>query len=98
MIDNEKFLEDTINQLESSIDEMGKMKFSLLDNTLEQIGYIFELNNEGIEVFKVIGKEEIKGLISTIDIEMIPLFEEFKYEKGLNKLQHWKKLLQENLE
>ena len=35
MIDNEKFLEDTINQLESSIDEMGKMKFSLLDNTLE---------------------------------------------------------------
>jgi hypothetical protein len=32
-----------------------------------------------------------------METDMIPLFEEFKYEEGLNKIRVWEKLLKENL-
>lgn len=95
---NEEFLQDTINQLESSFDEMSKLKFTLLDNTLDQIGYVFEEDDKGNPLFKSLSKDEIKDIYSSIESDLIPLFEEFQYTSGLEKVEKWKELLKENLE
>ena len=92
------FLENTINQLESSFDEVSKLKFTLLDSTLEQIEYIFELDAEAIPVFKTLPKEEIKELHNSLIFEILPLMEEFKYDDGIKKIKEWEKLIQENLD
>ena len=94
---NEEFLQNTMNQLESSFDEISKLKFTLLDNTLDQIGYVFEKDDKGDPLYKSLSKDEIKDIYSTIESDLIPLFEEFQYEKGLNKIRVWEKLLKENL-
>jgi len=93
---NEDFLKDTMGQLESSFDEISKLKFTLLDNTLDQIGYVFENDDKGKPLFKSLSKDEINDIYNTIESDLIPLFEEFKYEQGLEKVENWKKLLKEN--
>ena len=95
---NEEFLQDTMKQLESSFDEVSKLKFTLLDSTLDQLGYVFEIGENGDPLYKSLSKNEIKDIYSTLNSDLIPLFEEFQYEKGLEIVQNWKKLLAENLE
>ena len=94
---NEEFLQDTMKQLETSFDEVSKLKFTLLDSAMAQVAYVFEVDEEGNSILKDISKDEIKEIYDAIKTDMIPLFEEFKYEEGLNKIRVWEKLLEENL-
>lgn len=94
---NEEFLKDTMKQLESSFDEVSKLKFTLLDTAMDQIAYVFEVGEEGNSVLKDISKDEIKEIYDAIQTDMIPLFEEFQYEEGLNKIKVWKELLEKEL-
>ena len=93
---SEEFLQDTMKQLESSFDEVSKLKFTLLDTAMDQVAYVFEVDEEGNSILKDISKDEIKEIYNAIQTDMIPLFEEFKYEQGLEKVENWKKLLKEN--
>jgi len=95
---NEEFLQDTMKQLESSFDEVSKLKFTLLDTAMDQIAYVFEVDEEGNSMIKDISKDEIKEIYSALQNDMIPLFEEFQYAEGLEKIRGWEKLLKENLE
>jgi len=94
---NEEFLQDTMKQLESSFDEVSKLKFTLLDTAMDQVAYVFEVDEEGNSILKDISKDEIKEIYNAIQTDMIPLFEEFQYEEGLNKIRVWEKLLEEEL-
>jgi uncharacterized FlaG/YvyC family protein len=94
---NEEFLQDTMKQLESSFDEVSKLKFTLLDTAMDQVAYVFEVDEEGNSILKDISKDEIKEIYNAIQTDMIPLFEEFQYEEGLNKIRVWEKLLEEVL-
>jgi len=94
---SEEFLQDTMKQLESSFDEVSKLKFTLLDTAMDQVAYVFEVDEEGNSILKDISKDEIKEIYNAIQTDMIPLFEEFQYEEGLNKIRVWEKLLEENL-
>ena len=94
---NEEFLQDTMKQLESSFDEVSKLKFTLLDTAMDQVAYVFEVDEEGNSILKDISKDEIKEIYDALQTDMIPLFEEFQYEEGLNKIRVWEKLLEENL-
>jgi uncharacterized FlaG/YvyC family protein len=95
---NEEFLQDTMKQLESSFDEVSKLKFTLLDTAMDQIAYVFEVDEEGNSMIKDISKDEIKEIYNALQTDMIPLFEEFQYAEGLEKIRGWEKLLKENLE
>jgi uncharacterized FlaG/YvyC family protein len=95
---NEEFLQDTMKQLESSFDEVSKLKFTLLDTAMDQIAYVFEVDEEGNSMIKDISKDEIKEIYGALQNDMIPLFEEFQYAEGLEKIRGWEKLLKENLE
>ena len=95
---NEEFLQDTMKQLESSFDEVSKLKFTLLDTAMDQIAYVFEVDEEGNSILKDISKGEIKEIYNALQTDMIPLFEEFQYAEGLEKIRGWEKLLKENLE
>jgi len=94
---NEEFLQDTMKQLETSFDEVSKLKFTLLDSAMDQVAYVFEVDEEGNSILKDISKDEIKEIYDALQTDMIPLFEEFQYEEGLNKIRVWEKLLEENL-
>ena len=94
---NEEFLQDTMKQLESSFDEVSKLKFTLLDTAMDQVAYVFEVDEEGNSILKDISKDEIKEIYNAIQTDMIPLFEEFQYEEGLNKIRVWEKLLEKEL-
>ena len=94
---NEEFLQDTMKQLETSFDEVSKLKFTLLDTAMDQIAYVFEVDEEGNSILKDISKDEIKEIYDALQTDMIPLFEEFQYEEGLNKIRVWEKLLEEEL-
>ena len=94
---NEEFLQDTMKQLESSFDEVSKLKFTLLDTAMDQVAYVFEVDEEGNSILKDISKNEIREIYDAIQTDMIPLFEEFQYEEGLNKIRVWEKLLEEEL-
>lgn len=94
---NEEFLQDTMKQLESSFDEVSKLKFTLLDTAMDQVAYVFEVDEEGNSILKDISKDEIKEIYNVIQTDMIPLFEEFQYEEGLNKIRGWKELLEKEL-
>ena len=94
---NEEFLQDTMKQLETSFDEVSKLKFPLLDTAMDQVAYVFEVDEEGNSILKDISKDEIKEIYDALQTDMIPLFEEFQYEEGLNKIRVWEKLLEENL-
>ena len=95
---NEEFLQDTMKQLESSFDEVSKLIFTLLDTAMDQIAYVFEVDEEGNSMIKDISKDEIKEIYGALQNDMIPLFEEFQYAEGLEKIRGWEKLLKENLE
>ena len=94
---SEEFLQDTMKQLESSFDEVSKLKFTLLDTAMDQVAYVFEVDEEGNSILKDISKDEIKEIYNAIQTDMIPLFEEFQYEEGLNKIRVWEKLLEKEL-
>ena len=94
---NEEFLQDTMKQLETSFDEVSKLKFTLLDTAMDQIAYVFEVDEEGNSILKDISKGEIKEIYNALQTDMIPLFEEFQYVEGLEKIRGWEKLLKENL-
>ena len=64
----------------------------------DHIGYVFEEDDKGNPLFKSLSKDEIKDIYSSIESDLIPLFEEFQYTSGLEKVEKWKELLKENLE
>ena len=86
-----------MKQLETSFDEVSKLKFTLLDTAMDQIAYVFEVDEEGNSILKDISKSEIKEIYNALQTDMIPLFEEFQYAEGLEKIRGWEKLLKENL-
>jgi hypothetical protein len=53
-------LQDTMKQLESSFDEVSKLKFTLLDTAMDQVAYVFEKMKRGNSILKDISKERDK--------------------------------------
>ena len=95
---NEEFLENTIKSLESSFVEISSLKNNLLEASLSQFDYIFELNSKKTPIFKELGKGEILEMKTTMEKELIPLFKDNEYQEGIDKIEGWIKLLEEELE
>jgi len=79
-------IENTLNELEGSFKEINKMQFSLLEATLEPFDFIYQDTN-GKPVYETMEKKEKETLISSLKNDLLPLFEENKYEKGIKKVK-----------
>ena len=91
----EKILKDTINELEKSYGELGQMKNQLLSMSLDSFNYLFEGEDP---MYKKMDQKSSNETISALQTDLLPLFEENKFEEGIKKVKKFIKLLQENLE
>ena len=91
----EDILKDTLKNLEKSYGELGQMKDQLLSMSLNSSDYLFEGEEPVYTKMDISGTNEV---LSALEKDLLPLFEEFKFEKGIKKVKEYIKLLQENLE
>ena len=91
----EDILKNTINELEKSYGELGQMKNQLLSMSLNSFDYLFEGEEPVYIKMDINGTNEV---LSSLKKDLLPLFEEFKFEEGIKKVKEYIKLLQENLE
>ena len=91
----EDILKNTINDLEKSYGELGQMKKQLLSMSLDSFNYLFEGEDP---MYKKMDQKSSNETISALQTDLLPLFEENKFEEGIKKVKEYIKLLQENLE
>ena len=91
----EEILKSTINELEKSYGELGQMKNQLLSMSLDSFNYLFEGKDP---MYKKMDQKSSKETISALKEDLLPLFEENKFEEGIKRVKNYIKLLQENLE
>ena len=91
----EDILKNTINDLEKSYGELGQMKNQLLSMSLDSFNYLFEGEDP---MYKKMDKKSSNETISALQADLLPLFEENKFEEGIKRVKNYIKLLQENLE
>lgn len=91
----EDILKDTLKNLEKSYGELGQMKDQLLSMSLNSFDYLFEGEEPVYIKMDINGTNEV---LSALEKDLLPLFKEFKFEKGIKKVKKYIKLLQENLE
>jgi len=91
----EDILKNTINELEKSYGELGQMKNQLLSMSLDSFNYLFEGEDP---LYTKMDKKSSNETISALKTDLLPLFEENKFEEGIKKVKEYIKLLQENLE
>ena len=90
--------EDTINNLEGIYKEVEGMKNSLLDIPLQQFELLFVKDENGKPAYEALDKKATQELIDTLNIDVIPLFEENTHQSGLDKANSYLKVFQEHLE
>ena len=98
MIDQKDFLEGAITSLEETSKEINGLKDALLGASLDQFRYIFDLNTEKTPIFKELQENEVNEMKNTLEGELLPLFRDNNYNKGVEQIQEWVKLLEENLD
>jgi hypothetical protein len=87
-------LEDTLNELENDFKEINKMKFGLLAATLEPFDFLYQDTN-GEKTYKVMEQSQKDTIISTLKNDLLPLFEESKFDEGVEKVKNIIKDLEE---
>ena len=90
--------EDTINNLEGIYKEVEGMKNNLLDIPLQQFELLFVKDENGKPAYEALDKKATQELIDTLNIDVIPLFEENTHQSGLDKTNSYLKVFQEHLE
>ena len=97
-MDARNILEDYLNQMQDAHKEFSGAKNSLMEVALSPFEPLFVEDNNGNKVASYLKENDIKKLLNSIDNELMPMLEENKYEKGINKVTQWKKVLEESLE
>ena len=79
-------LEDTLNELENDFKEVNKMKFGILAATLEPFDFLYQDTN-GEKTYKVMEQSQKDTIVSTLEKDLLPLFEENKFDEGVEKVK-----------
>ena len=87
-------LEDTLNELENDFKEINEIKFGLLAATLEPFDFLYQDTN-GEKTYKVMEQSQKNTIISTLKNDLLPLFEESKFDEGVKKVKNIIKDLEE---
>lgn len=95
---NEKEINDFIDNWSGILDQGLKTQRGLLEIALAPFDMIFEKDINGDPLYKHFGKNQSKELLESLELDVIPLYEENDYKEGLKKAKKIQKLLQKNLE
>ena len=89
-------LEGFLNELEFVHENFSKTKEGLLEVALSPFEPLFikDKNNKYISA-NLKGKEK-EEVIKAFNEDLIPMFEENNYQKGIDQINEWKKILEEN--
>ena len=79
-------LEDTLNELEKNFKEVNKMKFGLLAASLEPFDFLYQDVN-GKKTHETLEENQRQEILSSLKEDLLPLFEENKYEEGIEKVK-----------
>ena len=79
-------LEDTLNELEKNFKEVNKMKFGLLAASLEPFDFLYQDVN-GKKAHETLEENQRQEILSSLKEDLLPLFEENKYEEGIEKVK-----------
>jgi len=79
-------IEDTLNELEKDFKEVSKMKFGLLAASLEPFDFLYQDVN-GKKTYETIDQKQKQEILSSLKDDLLPLFEENKYEEGIKKVK-----------
>lgn len=88
----EELLKNTIEDLEKTHSELGKMKNQLLSMSLDSFSYLFDGKDP---LYKNMNKESRDETVSALEKDLLPLFEEIEYKEGIKKIKKYIKLLNE---
>ena len=91
-------LEGFLNELEFVHKGFNKTKENLLAVSLSPFESLFIKDKNGDYVSSRLEKENKDEIIKTFNEDLLPMFEENDYQKGIDQINEWKKLLGENLE
>ena len=70
-------LEDTLNELENSFKEVNKIKFGLLQATLDPFEMLYQ-DVDNKKLYETLSTEQKKEMITSLKNDLLPLFEESK--------------------
>ena len=79
-------LEDTLNELEKDFKEVNKMKFGLLAASLEPFEFLYQDVN-GKKAYETLEETQRQEILSSLKGDLLSLFEENKYEEGIEKVK-----------
>ena len=92
-----KSLENQITQLENLAKNLSQLKNPILEQSMSAFTFLFEKGIDGVALYENMEKKDIQSTINSLDEDLVPLFEEFEYQEGIQQVEKWKKLLKENL-
>ena len=95
-MDAQKILEGYLNEMQDAHKEFYAAKNGLLDVVLLPFESLFMEDTNGVSLTKKMKPKDKKEIIRSFDEGVLPMFEESKYTKGIEKVNEWKKLLEED--
>ena len=95
-MDTQKILEGYLNEMQDAHKEFYAAKTGLLDVVLLPFETLFMEDTNGESLTKKMKAKDKKEIIRSFDEDVLPMFEESKYQKGIDQVNKWKKILEEN--
>lgn len=97
-MNSKDILENYLNQMVDAHSQMSEAKSGLLAITLSPFEELFRKDSEGNMIATRLQGKDLQEVLDSFDNDLIPLFEESKYEEGIKQIEEWKKILEKNLE
>ena len=95
-MDAQKILEGYLNEMQDAHKEFYAAKNGLLDVVLLPFETLFMEDTNGESLTKKMKAKDKKEIIRSFDEDVLPMFEESKYQKGIDQVNKWIKILEEN--
>lgn len=90
-----KNLESSLNELEEMALNLSQLKNPILENSLDSFRFLFEKGNDGMALYQQMEGKDLEETLNSLKADLLPMFEEYEYENGLNQTKEWIKLLEE---
>ena len=91
-------LENYLDQMTDAHKEVASTRDSLLSIALSPFEPLFLKDTKGNTAVEVMTKQQLEEVINSLENDLLPLFVESKYIKGIDQLKEWAPILQEHLE
>ena len=97
-MNSKEILEGYLNEMQDAHKEISKAKFNLMSVALSPFEALFLEDTEGNIVAKNLKDNDKQQILDSFNDDLLPMFEEGKFQEGIEKVNEWKKIIEESLE